>query len=390
MSIVLFDNHERNHLYPLSLTSAVADLRLGIFTFKERWEYITGGKVYIKTEDYLQPLYQQMPAGLHTWIDASLLPGKALIESILSLQEGEIIADETGVIACCIHAEDVPALLNNKSVSAAKTATAKEVKRLKYPWQIFQWNDELIRSDFELVKKKSAAGLLPVHNQYIAEENIIIEKNAAVQFTNINAAAGPVYIGKNVQVMEGACIRGPFAALDNAVIKMGAKIYGATTIGPACVVGGEIKNAVFQSHSNKSHDGYVGDAVIASWCNLGAGTSNSNVKNTGSIINVWHKPENNFISVAEKCGCIIGAYSRTAINTSINCGTVIGVCCNIFSELMVTKYIPHFTWGNRGLSKYEFEKALKDIANWKKMKKQEFSEAEAAVLQYIFENEGDD
>lgn len=390
MAIVLFDNNQRNHLHPLSLTSAIADIRLGIFTFKERWEYITKEKVYVTTEAYLQALYEEIPADLHIWIDASLLPLKEVIPNLLALKEGEIIADETGVVAFSMQTDKALPFIKNNFLPASKRIIVDNNKRLKYPWQIFQWNDEVLRNDFELLKENMKLSSLPSHNQYISEENIIIEESATVQFANINAAAGPVYIGKNVHVMEGSSIRGPFAANENAVIKMGAKIYGATTIGPACVVGGEIKNAVFQNNSNKSHDGYIGDAVIAGWCNLGAGTSNSNVKNTGSIINMWHKPENDFVPVAEKCGCIIGAYSRTAINTSINCGTVIGVCCNIFSEVMVTKYIPHFTWGNRGLSKYEFEKALKDIVNWKKMKKQEFSAAEVAVLQYIFEHELDD
>lgn len=202
----------------------------------------------------------------------------------------------------------------------------------------------------------------------------------------INAETGPVYIGKEAQVMEGCMIRGPLALCEKSVIKMGAKIYGATTIGPNCVVGGEIKNSVIFGNSNKSHDGYLGDSVIGEWCNLGAGTSNSNMKNNASEVRMWNQSQKDLItSGLSKCGLIMGDYSRAAINTTFNTGTLVGICANIFGEGLPPKFIPNFTWGNKGLSKYEFEKALADIDKWKKLKDDVLTEKEKMQLKLIFD-----
>jgi UDP-N-acetylglucosamine diphosphorylase/glucosamine-1-phosphate N-acetyltransferase len=185
-------------------------------------------------------------------------------------------------------------------------------------------------------------------------------------------------------MLEGSLIRGPFSLGEGALVKMGAKIYGATTIGPYCLAGGEIKNSILFGYSNKAHDGYLGDSVIGEWCNLGAGTSNSNIKNTASEVNVWHFHTREYLKAGLKCGLLMGDYSRAAINTSFNTGTVVGVCANIFGEGMPPKFIPSFTWGNKGLSLYEFEKALTDISNWKKLKNQVLTEEEITQLKHIF------
>jgi NDP-sugar pyrophosphorylase family protein len=187
--------------------------------------------------------------------------------------------------------------------------------------------------------------------------------------------------------MEGCTLRGPVALCEGTTLKMGTKIYGATTLGPCCVGGGEIKNVVMQGYSNKAHEGYLGDAVIGKWCNLGAGTSNSNMKNTASPVKMWNGFTKNYVTVDIKCGVIMGDYSRTAINSSLNTGSVIGVCCNVFGDGLLPKYIEDFQWGSKGLTKYEFEKSLRDIANWKKLKASNLSDAETKVLKYIFERE---
>jgi len=200
----------------------------------------------------------------------------------------------------------------------------------------------------------------------------------------LNASTGPIYIGKNAEIMEGSMIRGPFALCKNSVVKMSSKIYGGTTIGKNCVVGGEIKNSMISDYSNKSHDGYLGDSVIGEWCNLGAGTSNSNIKNTGNDVMVWDNSSNQFINAGLKCGLIMGDYSRCAINTSFNTGTVVGVCCNIFGNGLTPKHIRNFSWGF-GESIYEFEKAIKGIENWKKLKDQSITDIEIQTLKHIFE-----
>lgn len=386
MSIVLFDNNERSKLYPLNNVCAVADLRVGILTARERWELISKDNVFINTADYLSVLYNPVPQSSHIWIDANLIPDEYLIGRIFSLQENEAIADSKGLIAGRKYFDD--------GLNVAKTLPAfdkihrvDDARRTEYPWNIFQYNNEILREDFARITAGRSSQQLPKTNQFIDPENIFIEEGAVINFSIINAATGPVYIGKNCTIMEGCTIRGPVALCDGSVLKMGAKIYGATTLGPYCVGGGEIKNVVMQGYSNKAHEGYLGDAVIGNWCNLGAGTSNSNMKNTASPVKMWNGFTKNYVEVDVKCGVVMGDYSRTAINSSLNTGSVIGVCCNVFGEGLLPKFIEDFQWGSKGLTKYEFEKSLQDIANWKKLKGANLSNAESKVLKYIFERE---
>jgi UDP-N-acetylglucosamine diphosphorylase / glucose-1-phosphate thymidylyltransferase / UDP-N-acetylgalactosamine diphosphorylase / glucosamine-1-phosphate N-acetyltransferase / galactosamine-1-phosphate N-acetyltransferase len=258
-----------------------------------------------------------------------------------------------------------------------------DITQLKNPWDIFLLNDKALREDFEVITLHRSSQPIPASVQTINPKNIFIELGAKLSHCIINAESGPVYIGKNTEIMEGVLIRGPFALCEGSVIKMGATIYGATTIGPYCVIGGEIKNSVLFGYSNKAHEGYLGDSVIGEWCNLGAGTSNSNVKNTAASIKVWNNTQKDFINTGLiKCGLLMGDYSRAAINTSFNTGTVVGVCANVFGEVLSPKYIPGFSWGT---VKYEFDKAIKDIGNWKKLKGHNITEQEKTQLRLIFD-----
>src|SRR5215467_11739207 len=214
-----------------------------------------------------------------------------------------------------------------------------------------------------MVTENRTSQPIPESVQFLNKTAIFIEPGAVLNHCILNASTGPIYIGKNSTIMEGAVIRGPFALCEGAVVKMGAKIYGATTIGPYSVVGGEIKNSVIQGYSNKAHDGYLGDSVIGEWCNLGAGTSNSNVKNNAGEVTVWNPATKGYIVAGNKCGLFMGDYSRSAINTSFNTGTVVGVSCNVFADGLSPKHIPSFSWGVKG-ERYEFDKAIRDIANW--------------------------
>ncbi len=212
-------------------------------------------------------------------------------------------------------------------------------------------------------RKSENPSVLPIMRSIA--ENIFIEAGAKLDFSILNAESGPIYIGKNAEVQEGCLLRGPISIGEGSRVKMGTKIYGATTIGPYCLAGGEIKNSVLMAFSNKGHDGYFGDSVIGEWCNLGAGTSNSNLKNNASPVKIWSKKDNDFVIAGTKCGLLMGDYSRCAINTSFNTGTVVGVCCSIFGNPFPPKFIDNFTWGDK---KYIFEKAVTDINNWKKLK----------------------
>ncbi len=382
MAIVLFDNSSRNSLFPLTYTKSVADLRFGIVTIKERWARLSQQPVFIHTETYLQPLYPKIPPGEHTWIDAAVIPDNDLLDKIFSLDSRSCIADEKGLIAGKMKlAQDFNA---TNSLNAFQNIIDHSlVKRVEHPWQLMQWNDEMIRQDYTFVTKGRRSQSIPLSINVLSPENIFIEEGAKLAFCTLNASTGPIYIGKHAEIMEGAVVRGPFVLGDGAVLKLNSCVYGATTLGPACMGGGEIKNTVMMGYSNKAHDGYLGDSVVGEWCNFGAGSTNSNIKNTAGEVKVWDMDLKEYVGVGQKCGVIMGDYSRIAINSSINTGSVIGVSCNVFGAGLLPTIISNFSWGVSG-TKYEFNKALVDIDNWKKLKGHSLREEETSVLEYIF------
>lgn len=383
MGIVLFDNKNRRLLNPLVKTKAIASLRMGIATAKERWEQVTGTKVFVHTENYLMPLYEPIEPGRHIWIDSSVLLTQELFRAVIELKKGEALADKEGLIAG--NSDEPWETFDVKRTLAWFTGTIKAIKtiRVQLPHQIFLWNEWFIKSDYSYFTNDRDSQYISSTNTLINPSNIFTEAGITMEHCTLNASAGPIYIGKNATLMEGCFIRGPFVLGNNSLLKMGAKIYGATTFGPNCVGGGEIKNVVMQGNSNKAHDGYLGDSIIGEWCNFGAGSSNSNVRNTGGKVHIWNEGLNDFVDAGQKCGLIMGDYSRAAINSSINTGSVIGVCCNVFGEGLLPKVIKDFSWGSK--EKYIFDKALSDINNWKKMKHQSLNVEEIQVLQQIFE-----
>ncbi|UAY51161.1 putative sugar nucleotidyl transferase [Ferruginibacter albus] len=259
--------------------------------------------------------------------------------------------------------------------------TSNETKTIEKLTDIIHLNDWAICQDFALLTKNRTSQPVSSTNKIIAPENVFLEEAVKMEHCIINASNGPVYIGKNAEVMEGSVLRGPVSIGENAIVKMGTKIYASTTIGPHSMAGGEIKNSIIFGYSNKAHDGYLGDSVLGEWCNLGAGTSNSNIKNTAGDVKLWNHAIQAYESVGLKCGLIMGDYSRAAINTSFNTGTVVGVCCNIFNEGFPPKFIPDFTWGNE---RYELPKAMNDIDNWKKLKGKRITEEEKVLLEKIY------
>jgi len=383
MAIILFDNNKRKQFYPLTTTRAIGSLRMGILTIKERWEKLMDESIYIHTAPYLMPLYEPIPDGEHIWIDSSVIISDDLLNAIKTLKPNEAIEDDEGLIAGKSK-ESTDSFDVNNSLKWFKNNIIKTtIHRLEYPHQIFQLNDTFIKFDYKLITQNRISQPIPSSNSTINPSNIFLEEGVSMEFCTLNASTGPIYIGKGAVLMEGCLIRGAFSLGNNSLLKMGSKIYGATTLGPNCVGGGEIKNIVMQAFSNKAHDGYLGDSFIGEWCNFGAGTNNSNVKNTGGEVHIWNDAQNDFINAGQKCGLIMGDYSRVAINSSINTGSVIGVCCNVFGGGLLPKVIKDFSWGLT--DKYVFEKALADINNWKKMKHQDLSQEETNVLTYIFE-----
>jgi len=377
------------NLYPFTLTRQIQDIRVGILTIREKWENLLGVTSYDRLEDD----YKDLDRPIHLekiseddtcfMIHGNILPTPKLIKALKKLKDGEFISanGNTGVIFRFSKKE----IQEPNKIKVSKAITIRdEIKSIQFPWDIFQLNDYAIRQDFVLLTEKRKSQKISKTNRVAKAGNIFIEKGAVVEHCVLNASEGPIYIGKNSLIMEGTAIRGPFACGEGVVIKMNSRIYGATTIGPYCTTGGEIKNAVFFAYSNKAHDGYIGDSVIGEWCNLGAGTTNSNIKNNAGTVKVWTTKGE--MSAGKKCGVFMGDYSKTSINTSINTGTVMGVCSNVFEAGLTPKYIPNFSWGSDGLRRYELEKALTDIDNWKKLKGKAITENEKTILTYIFKN----
>ncbi len=382
MAVVLFDTEARVRLFPFTYTKAVADLRFGIFSIKERWQRLLNDTVYVHTAAYLQALYPVIPTGIHTWINAAVLPSDNIIDQIKNMRQGEVLEDENEVIACKGLGISINDLMDN---AAMDFKVVNEVQWLLYPFEILSLNKSFIALDFALQTTGRTSLPLSTTNQCLQKENVFIEEGASVEFSIINASEGPVYIGSNATVMEGSLLKGPLVIGDNAVVKMGTKMYGATTLGPNCTAGGEIKNVVMQANSNKAHDGYLGDSIIGDWCNLGAGVSNSNVKNTAGDIKLWSGYDGSFISAGNKCGVMMGDYTRVAINSSINTGSVYGVSCNVFGDGLLPRQLRNFSWGAYGVG-YAIDKAVKHIGQWKNFKNQSLSAEEESVLTYIFDN----
>lgn len=363
----------------MTQTKAVAALHMGILTMVERWELLTGMQVFVHTEDYLQNLYGYPDAGEHIWIDASVIPDRALVDVVKSLDRNDCWADENGLIIgkTALSFEEFDAAQSLQYFENIHDHATAD--RIRYPWEMIHWNDRMLRFDFDVLTHGKTSAAISSTNRCIHPEHIFIESGAVVEYAILNASTGPIYIGKHATIMEGTAIRGPFALGDHSVLKMNSRIYGATTLGPYCMGGGEIKNSIMSGYSNKAHDGYMGDAVIGEWCNWGAGTSNSNLKNTAGVVKVWSEADQTYLPAGYKCGVIMGDYSRTSINASINTGSVIGVSCNVFGEGLLPNIIPDFSWGCKGV-KYRMDKALEDINNWKKLKNQSLGEIEKQIL----------
>ena len=338
MDLIFDDTLIKKSLFPFTAVRNAADIRIGILTIREKWERMLADVV---TAEDLTSLT----------LSADIVPSSNYARAVIEAGEDQFV-------------------FNNE-----------DIRVLNHPWHIFQYNDWALRKDFELITQGRKSQPVNSTNRVTGIENIFLEAGASVEHCILNASDGPIYIGKNATIMEGSMIRGPFALCENAMVKMGTKIYGATTVGPYSVVGGEIKNSVIFGYSNKGHDGYLGDSVLGEWCNLGAGTSNSNLKNTAGEVRVWDYKSKSFISAGTKCGLLMGDYSRAAINTSFNTGTVVGICCNIFGEGYPEKWLPNFTWGKE---KYLFNKAMTDIANWKKLKGHLLDQEEEELLKELY------
>lgn len=378
---ILFDTPVRELLYPFTHTRPIAACRVGILTIQEKWELWLGTGVSHFTVPHLQdkyPLLHKDGQAVNILLSGHILPDAELVAAIAALQPDQELYKDHQLLAKAVLGPEVPML----SAGDRKNYPG-EVLGIYKPWDIFALNDKAIRADYKLLTVGRTSAILSHTNQQINHTDIFLEPGAKVECSVLNASTGPIYIGKNAEVMEGCLIRGPFALGEGAVLKMGTKIYGATTLGPFSTGGGEIKNSVIFGYSNKGHDGYLGDAVIGEWCNLGANTSCSNLKNNVSTVKVWMEAHGEAVSAGMKCGVLMGDYSRCGINTMLNTGTVIGVSSNVFGAHFPPKFVPSFSWGDNDT--YRLEEALKDAGNWMVLKGQALSEKDSEVLKAVYE-----
>lgn len=381
MQYVLVDIADRAHFYPFSLTRSLAECRIGIYNFQERWERILASTTEVFTETYLQVLY---PAHFLNnqesiyFINITAYPTSQLVEQIKSLKDGEKLISPSGKwIASRSKERSFTKIL----LGIHPPRVMEEVDFMENAVQLLKKQATIIQHDFALATKNRTSQLLGETNKAIRAEHIFIEEGAQVSCANLNASDGPIYIGREAVIMEGAGLRGPIVIGNKAVVKMNTSIYGATSIGPYCLAGGEIKNAIMMGFSNKGHDGYLGDSIIGQWCNLGAGTTNSNVKNSAGKVDLWNEATQVWDTIGQKMGMLVGDYSRFAILSRINTGSYIGVSANVFGKGLLPKNLPNFTWGT--IPGYLFEKVIEDIDNWKQMKGFSLSKEEISVLKHL-------
>ena len=382
MNYILFDGEERDNLLPLTYTKPVAELRIGILTIREKWEKYLGYTTSTLTEGYLSKKFPIVEADINLMINSSYCPTEKLMEVLKSLKEREAVYYNDKLLAFVTVKDEEPELSEYSRIDFEG-----DLLHIEYPWDIFENNDRALREDFELLTEGRESEPISETNRVLNPENIFIEEGAEVEFSILNAKDAPIYIGKNALVMENVSVRGGLALCENAVLKMGAKIYGATTVGPHSTVGGEVKNVVLTAYSNKGHEGYLGNAVLGEWCNLGADTNNSNLKNNYAEVKVWNYPEGKFIPTGlQFCGLIMGDHSKAAINTMFNTGTVVGVNANIFGAGFPRNFVPSYSWG--GASKtitYRTSKAISTAKLMMARKNVEFTEADQEIFEYLFE-----
>lgn len=374
MKIVLSDNGLHQRFAPLTLTRPVGDLRMGIFTNTERWKLLGGTDVFYETEAYLQgkfPISQYCDIT----INAALIPSRAIAGVIFSLPENAVL--QFGDIE----------LARKGSGTEEVQWLGEQPLIISRRWHLYEFNDSALKQDFELITAGRTSQPLSATNTVIGDRSLIfLEEGASVEASVLNTRFGPIYIGKNAEVMEGCLIRGGLAMGAHSALKLGTKVYGAVTLGPHCKVGGEVNNVVFQSYSNKGHDGFLGNALIGEWCNLGADTNTSNLKNNYANVSTYsYEAQAEIKTDVRFMGVCMGDHSKCGINTMFNTATVVGVSCNIFGTDFPDKYIPSFSWGGKEYVPFRFEKAVEYSNNMMNRREQELTEDEIGILKHIYQ-----
>lgn len=383
MNFILFDGPERNHLLPFTFMRPVADIRVGILSLREKWEKHLNASTTTQTQDYLSEKFIQTTLDKNILINPAYLPTVNLAGIVNSLKENQALFENDRPIAYF--------LTKNQEVNfddfEVIQYTHDDLLKISNTWDIFRLNGEAIERDFKLLTHGRKSQPIPESVFCVNKENIFLEEGAKVVLASLNASSGPIYIGKDAEIMEACAVRGPFALCEHSTLKMGAKIYGPTTVGPHSKVGGEVNNSVIFGYSNKGHDGFLGNSVIGEWCNLGADTNNSNLKNNYAEVRLWNYETENFTRTGlQFCGLMMGDHSKCGINTMFNTGTVVGVSANIFGSGFPRNFIPSFSWGGAaGMTTFKTDKAFEVAREVMKRRNLEFTQTEEKILEHVFE-----
>lgn len=383
MQLVFSDAQFWEDFLPLTFTRPVAEVRCGILTFSERWQKLLGfSEVSFLTEDYLQEKFRKPELKESLFIVPNFLPSENLLNQIKELQYGEALVYKDELLAVRINMDNFSLSQINKM-----TDIEEEVLFFNQPTDLLTFNEKAIDFDFELLTKDRTSAPLSKTNGFLGDEkDLFIEEGAVIEFSTLNTKTGKIYIGKNAEVMEGCNLRGPIALCEESKFNLGAKIYGATTVGPHSKVGGEVNNIVIFGYSNKGHDGFVGNSVIGEWCNLGADTNSSNLKNNYAQVKLWNYKAKKFLNTGlQFVGLIMGDHSKAAINTQFNTGTVVGIAANIFKSGFPPNLIDNFSWGGmKGDEKFKLEKAYEVAELAMGRRKVPFTEEDRNILKYIY------
>jgi UDP-N-acetylglucosamine diphosphorylase/glucosamine-1-phosphate N-acetyltransferase len=382
MNYILFDGPARNALLPFTFTRPVADILIGIMTIRQKWEMYLGSTTTTLTEEYLSEKYPMVELEENVMINASFLPNPVLAEMVSNLEPNQVIFKGEEVVAFYTDENQEEVDFDSYEIIEFN----EDCLTVMNTWDIFSKNDAAIREDFDFLTADRKSKPIPKSVNVLGHENIFIEEGAKLEFVTLNALSGPIYIGKDAEIMEGSVIRGPFALCEGAVVKMAAKVYGATTVGPHSRIGGEVNNSVISAYSNKGHDGFLGNSVLGEWCNIGADSNNSNLKNNYEEVKLWSYETESFAKTGlQFCGLMMGDHSKCGINTMFNTGTVIGVSANIFGSGFPRNFVPSFSWGGAaGFTTYITKKAFETAKLVMGRRNIDFDEREAAILEHVF------
>ncbi len=387
MNYILFGDQTRTRLLPFTFIRPLADVRIGIFTIREKWERYLNKKTSSLTESYLSEKYPLVKEDDNVLINASVFPDKTLVKEIGQLKPNQTLVSGDILIAHRMKAEAIDNLDLDILEAVAPMETQSEIVKVSHLWDMVNLNGQAIKDDFELITKGRKSQKIPEHAKVISPENLFVEEGAVIEMALINASEGPVYIGKDAHIMDGSMIRGPVFIGNGTKIRMGSKIYGDSSIGPLCKIGGEVSASIIFGYSNKAHDGFLGHSVIGEWCNLGADTNTSNLKNNYDEVRLWDYSESSFVNTGQQfCGTFMGDHSKCGINTMFNTGTVIGIYSQVFGSGFMRNFIPSFSWGSvSGFTTVDLEKTVQIAKRVYSRRNMEYTKTDENILRSVFD-----